>query len=121
MAAVTEVHFNDGLQVIGERAFQYCTALEQVAIPSSVTKLGNHAFQGCNLAEVQLHEGLQVIGERAFDDCAALQQVTIPSSVTKFRYGAFHGCVNLAEVQFGDGLLAIGELPQFVNARHCEV
>ena len=109
---LTAVEFDDegALAVIGDQAFCGCTALQQVTIPSSVTKLGNYAFRGCtNLTAAQLDEGLQIIGHGAFCDCTALRQVTIPSSVTKLDNGAFERCINLAQIQFHKGLQVIGD------------
>ena len=101
---LVEVYWNEGLQIIGKRAFQYCPALRRVAIPSTVTKLGMGAFFHCSkLVEVTLNEGLQVIGEGAFKGCAALQSVTIPLTVTKLDRASFHGCSNLIDVIFLGG------------------
>ncbi|EJK44839.1 hypothetical protein THAOC_36590, partial [Thalassiosira oceanica] len=83
--------------------------LKEVAIPSSVTALGDCAFCRCiNLAKVQFDEGLEIIGENTFNDCKTLQQVTLPSSVTKVGAGAFWGCINLATVKLNVGLKIIG-------------
>ncbi|EJK76357.1 hypothetical protein THAOC_01884, partial [Thalassiosira oceanica] len=84
--------------------------LQEVAIPSSVTKLGSEVFLGCiNLATVKLNEGLEIIGPSTFNFCRALQRVTIPSSVNKLGNHAFHRCTNLASVQFNEGLQVIAE------------
>ena len=107
---LAEVRFDEGaLQYFGEWAFHGCEALQQVAMPSSVTKLGLGAFGGCtNLSEVHFNDGLQVIGGYAFRGCKALQHVTIPSSVTKLGTGAFWGCISLSKAQFNEGLEVIG-------------
>ncbi|EJK72941.1 hypothetical protein THAOC_05476, partial [Thalassiosira oceanica] len=95
-----ELQLNEGLQVIGKRAFGKCTALRSVTIPSSVTELDEGAFIDCsNLVEVHfLNEGLQIIGIGAFSGCTALRSVNVPSTVTDLGWCAFANCGNLSEV-----------------------
>ncbi|EJK73461.1 hypothetical protein THAOC_04913, partial [Thalassiosira oceanica] len=99
-----DLQLNEGLQVIGELAFEECKSLRNVTLPSTVTKLGDMAFANCeNLIELQLKEGLWIIGEYAFEDCSALMSVTIPSTVTELGSCAFYYCRNLSDVIFLGG------------------
>ncbi|EJK54442.1 hypothetical protein THAOC_25928, partial [Thalassiosira oceanica] len=96
------------VRVIGDSAFRGCKALQEVAIPPSVTKLCQRAFTVyIILAKVQLQEGLEIIGGSALYECKVLQQIVIPSSVTELGSFAFYGCVNLAEVHLNEGLETI--------------
>ena len=61
---------------INEHAFDGCTGLTSVTIPSSVTSIGSSAFYGCS----------------------GLTSVTIPSSVTSISFYAFNGCTSLQNV-----------------------
>ncbi|KAL7551424.1 hypothetical protein ACHAWF_014613 [Thalassiosira exigua] len=50
-----EVVLRDGLQKIGKRAFAFCTSLECVTVPSTVSHIERCAFRGCtSLRTVQL-------------------------------------------------------------------
>lgn len=66
---------------------------KNTVIPSSVTKIGYSAFQGCTgLKSITFHSNLSTIEGSAFNGCTGLTSLTIPSSVTSIGYGAFSGC-----------------------------
>ena len=106
---VKEIVLNNGLQTIGQSAFAYCTSLERITIPSTVTDIGNCAFGECkSLREVVLNDGLEKIGNSAFRLCTSLESITIPSSVNNVNQGAFLECHKLKEVVLNNGLERIG-------------
>ena len=107
--SLANVQFNKRLRVIGDFAFEDCTALQSVTIPSTVTELGRYAFARCrNLAEVRLSEGLRTIGGCTFGHCTALRSVIIPSTVIELDLCAFIDCRNLTELKLNEGLQIIG-------------
>lgn len=70
-----------------------------LAIPGSVTKIGDHAFQGCtSLTGVTFPDGLTEIGSFAFSGCTALTAVTLPAGVTHVGLYAFSGCAKLEQI-----------------------
>lgn len=78
--------------VIGEAAFQGCTALVSVKIPTRLTTVGRIAFAGCTkLAKVTFEEdcALQTISEGMFHKCTALSSITIPKKISAIDNGAF--------------------------------
>ena len=104
-----EVVFNEGLVKIGNFAFDECTSLESITIPSSVKEICKLAFFKCHsLKEVVLNEGLKKIGMQAFERCKPLQSITLPSSLVEFGGGAFSECTSLREVVLNEGLERIG-------------
>ncbi|EJK55263.1 hypothetical protein THAOC_25020 [Thalassiosira oceanica] len=107
---ITHVVIGPGVTEIRPALFHGCTALRSVTIPSTVTKIGAHAFSCCNsLAKVELKEGLEAVDEGAFEFCSALRSVNIPSTVTKIGTRAFEHCDSLAKVELNEGLKAVGE------------
>lgn len=44
---ISSVVIPDGIEVIGERAFEDCTFLREVIIPESVKRIERWAFSGC--------------------------------------------------------------------------
>ncbi len=76
-------------------------------MPSSVTKIGVSAFQGCyRLETLTLPEGVTMIERGAFTECGRLGSATIPASVAKIGGRAFSNCGRLAEVTM------LGERPK---------
>ena len=106
---VTSVRFNDGLQRIGDGAFQKCKSLTSITLPSTVTEICYHAFGHCsNLKEVTFNNGLKKIGNWAFNNCKSLESIKLPSTVVEIGTYAFNYCRNLREVIFNDELRKIG-------------
>ena len=99
--SITEVTADmlQGITSIGEYAFQKCTSLTSVTIPSGVTSIGEQAFRYCSsLTSVTIPNSVTSIGESAFDSCTNLKSIEIPSSVTSIEQYAFFRCSSLASV-----------------------
>lgn len=88
-ASVTYDNYTYPVTSIGASAFENCSNLQSVTIPTSVTTINSYAFYGCTkLGSVNLEEGLETIGTSAFYNCN-LVNITIPSTATSIGNGAF--------------------------------
>ena len=64
--------------------------IEKIQIPSSVTSIGSHAFDNCNLlTKIEIPNSVINIGERAFASCYLLEEINIPTSVITIEEEAF--------------------------------
>ncbi len=99
---------------IGDYAFDICSNLTEITIPSMVTSIGKDAFYNCTNLQTVTFEGdsqLQSIGDNAFGYCSSLTSIIIPSTVTSIGKDAFYNCTNLQTVTFESEsqLQSIGE------------
>ena len=70
-----------GIETIGSNAFNGCSTLTAITIPSTVTKI---------------HEG-------AFSGCKGLKSIVIPAGITKINSTTFNNCNELASIVVEDG------------------
>ncbi|MCC8169138.1 MAG: leucine-rich repeat domain-containing protein [Oscillospiraceae bacterium] len=79
-------------------------------IPSSVTVIDDHAFQGCySLTSITIPDNVTSIGEQAFWGCSSLSSITIPDSITDIVSYTFYSCSGLTSVTIGNNVTSIGE------------
>ena len=95
---------------IASDAFRGCASLTSVTIPSSVAVIGSSAFRFCTgLTSATIAEGVGAIGDEAFYGCKGLTSMTIPSSVATIGIEAFSSCTGLTSVVLSQGVSAIGD------------
>lgn len=64
-----EIHIPEGIESIGEKAFEACTCIKTLVIPDSVTEIGERAFVGCTeLESIIIPESVVKIGTWALED-----------------------------------------------------
>ena len=97
--------FPQGLEVLGNYAFNDCTYLvmEGLVIPDMVGRIGDYTFNGCSgiMGELTLPYGVNYIGEQAFYGCTNLgydygtdssTELQLPDSVVYVGARAFNNC-----------------------------
>ena len=86
----------------------YTGKVENLVLPTDVTGIAGHAFEGCaGLKNILLPASLTMIGEDAFSGCGALERITLPSEITVLRENCFARCTRLREVILPEGLRRI--------------
>ena len=83
---------------IGTSAFEGCSNLRSVTIPSTIKTIAQYAFYQCSkLTEITIPEGVTSIGKGAFS-YTAISTITIPSTVTSMGDKPFYSCQALTSV-----------------------
>ena len=109
-SVLKEIAIPNSVTTIGNSAFSGCTALTSITIPDSVTSIGDDAFRDCTaLTSVTIPDSVTSIGGYAFQYCSSLTSITIPDSVTSIGNHAFFNCSSLTSVTIGDSVTSIGE------------
>lgn len=110
-----QVEFPSSLEKIGDYAFYGCEfdfELED-ELPLGLKHIGAHAFEKCSLTHLTLPEGLEEIGEYAFAN-NELDEVVIPKSVSRIGEGAFSS----PDALFSGNYKSVGHITVEAGNRH---
>lgn len=72
-ATITKIEFVGDVTIIGWASMNFCTSLQSITLPKSVTTIQGYAFH----------------------NCTSLKSITIPSSIRSIEWSAFIGCDSL--------------------------
>ena len=89
LSTVSEIKFNEGLETIGNLAFNTWGSFEKITLPSTVKSIGEECFNSYKPYLIELNDGLERVGKHAFICNFANQSVKIPASVTEIGEKAF--------------------------------
>lgn len=117
-----------GYLAIRDSAFENCTSLTSVTLPSDITLISLKCFKDCsNLTSINLGH-VSTIQDSAFENCALLENVDLGNvhyiedyaftncssieevnleNILTINSRAFYNCTSLASVTFGDNLQEI--------------
>ena len=115
-SALTSVKIGKGLTKIDDYAFAECRSLNTIEIPSTVTEIGNYAFQYSALNSLILPDPVQKIGKYAFASNSLSSEVRLSSDLTEISEGAFKNC-SMASIDI-PASVAIIATSAFAEARY---
>ncbi len=127
------------LKTIYDWLFVNCTALKSIDLPEGITEIKNHAFRGSGLESIKFPSTLTSVGQAAFQACEnltqidfggctatiegdafswcnSLEEVYIPNTITLTGYFTFAVCESLREVIFEEGNPSEGICQTFIGA-----
>lgn len=108
-SGLTSVTIPTSVTWIGWEAFAFCSGLTSVTIPNSVTSISDNAFSYCSsLTAVTIPNSVTSMGDETFSHCTALNSVTIGSGVTSIGSSVFYGCSGLTSIIIPNNITSIG-------------
>ncbi len=106
---ISEFLFPEGIEVIEDYAFQFCS-FTTLDLPDTITTLGVSCFDSnTNLVEVDLPDNtsLRTIPNRAFWGCSNLEKAIIHEGVTTLAMQSFYNCTSLDTIYLPNTLRTI--------------
>ena len=93
---------------------------EPYQVPNGIVEIGDYAFRGSYVEDVVIPDTVKRIGNHAFEDCDYINTITLSDSVESIGDYAFSGCdyysdgmgsshPGLGEIRIGAGLTDIGK------------
>ena len=95
---LVSIEMHDGIEIIEEGAFCYCTSLRGSIKLPGVRVVEDDAFESTNLTDVEFGDKLETIGDSAFNQCMSLRSVKMPT-VRDIDGHAFGDCPRLTDVE----------------------
>ena len=96
------------VEKIGDSAFAGAGYLTELVIPSNIVAIGAYAFQGSSITSVSIPSSVTFIGNDAFNSCENLVEVTFPGTVETMGGYMFSSCENLSKLTIEEGVKTIG-------------
>lgn len=98
----------DGIEEIGALAFDGCTSLKTVILPSTPITIKGKAFAETGIESIDIPGSVSFEGEHHFYSCESLVSVTLGNGITSTPQAGFYSCSALKEVNLPSTLTNIG-------------
>lgn len=94
---------------IQESAFEMCTSLATLRLPSTLEKIGYQAFYRCEaLMGIVVPSSVTAMDAMAFTYCSSLKTAVVNASITELPYWTFYGCYELGSVTLSPTITDLG-------------
>jgi len=93
---------------IGDNAFNGCTKIKEINLPSSLVSIGNSGLNNTGVTELVIPEGVTTLGTDAVSHNFQMTKVTLPESLVTIGDHAFTFCRALKSVTVPAGVRSVG-------------
>ena len=130
---IKSVTIPEGYSHIGYNAFQFCSYLSSVSVPSTLVAIDSNAFMGTAITSFTIPSKVKMLGSFVFtacsnlktlninttiikeiptglcNQCSSLNNVIIPSSIKRINQIAFSNCTSLTSISIPSSVTEFGE------------
>lgn len=120
---LTSASFDEAvnLNMISQNAFNNCTGLTEIYLPSQITTIAKSAFQNCSgLQTAVIDSSITELTAQTFYQCTSLSSVTLPDSLQTISNFAFGACTSLEEIFLSNNITSIGDRA-FYNSPNVDI
>ncbi|MFI3255557.1 MAG: leucine-rich repeat domain-containing protein, partial [Eubacteriales bacterium] len=101
-----KITLEEGIVTLEEKAFCYCSTLEEIILPESLETLGNGAFSLCErLKSITIPKNVKELSRACFYRCRTLEEVVLQEGLLSVADFAFERCDKLGTVHFPDSVI----------------
>ena len=105
-----DVTIDESVETICRSAFDWCSQVSRIVIPTAVKEVGPRAFYNCDkLTDIVLPDGITVLPDSMMFNCKSLVQFSFPASLTYIGYRSFYQCDKIKRLELPSSLEEIGD------------
>ena len=98
---------NEDIARVGDNAFEDCE-METIELPNTLRYIGTEAFAYCpNLKFIQIPDGVTYLRARTFEHCTSLKEIILPDSIKEIKPMCFRGCRSLTSIRIPSNVVSI--------------
>lgn len=105
-SSVTKVAIPNSVTTLGDKCF-YNSGVKTIDIPNSVTALGDKCFYYSDIETIDIPNSVTALGNSCFEKCSNLTTIKISNSVISLGSNCFYECYHLNEVVLPSSLTEI--------------
>ena len=106
------VVFPDSLDYIGKYAFCRCSSLRTVTLGKNINTMHDYVFSECHqLTEADLSQSqIEILPAGTFNECKKLHTIKLPKTIKKIEAHALYDTPNVISLELNEGLKVIEEM-----------